>query len=174
MLRHDDLHQSAMKYYSHRFDTIEQYLHHRPPYLLVDQIESIAETEIVTVKTVSGDEYFLAGHFPEAAVFPGAMLQELTTQSAGILIAANFNPMPDYRTADPHFNAYALGVLVRVHHARYKFFARPGDRLIVHTRLSEHLDNLFNFESSVFNGGRKIMRNSFQLANIPSDVLQGR
>ena len=101
------------------------------------------------------------------------MMQELTTQSAGILIAAHYNPMQKYDTSDPHFNEYALGVLVRVHHARYKTFARPGDVMVVRVTLEEHLDNLFDFRASISIGDRSIMRNSFQLTNIKSSVLLG-
>ena len=123
-----------MQYFHHEFPDIEGYLHHRDPYLLVDRIVSISATEIVTEKTVTGQEFFLQGHFPGAPIFPGAMMQELTTQSAGILIAAMYNPMQEYNTQDPLFNEYALGVLVTVKQARYKEFklrklSKSADRL---------------------------------------------
>jgi len=162
-----------MQFFQHRFATVEQYLHHRPPYLLVERICSCSSTEIVTEKTVRGDEFFLQGHFPGAPIFPGAMMQELTTQSAGILIAAQYNPMRTYDTRDPHFNEYALGVLVRVHQARYKTFARPGDVLVVKVKLEEYLDNLFDFRASIAVDDQAIMRNSFQLTNLPSSALLG-
>ena len=61
-----------MQYYKHDLHSVEDYLHHRPPYLLVDRIVSLTEDEALTEKVVSGDEFFLQGHFPGAAVFPGA------------------------------------------------------------------------------------------------------
>jgi 3-hydroxyacyl-[acyl-carrier-protein] dehydratase len=165
----------AMKFHRHVFPSIEQYLHHRPPYLLVDEIVELSANGIVTRKRVTGDEFFLAGHFPGSPIFPGAMLQELTTQSAGILIAAEYNPMPVYDTTDPFFNEYALGVLVRVEQARYRSFARPGDLLEVKVVLEERVEQLFDFRATVTRvGGPAIMRNSFQLTNIKSTVLQGR
>ncbi len=162
----------AMPFHQHRFDHVEKYLHHRRPYLMVERIISIAAQEIVTEKTIQGDEFFLAGHFPGAPIFPGAMLQELTTQSAGVLIAAEYNPMATYDTSDPFFNEYALGVLVRVERARYKSFARPGDTLQAKVKLVEQLDNLFDFHAQVAVYGEVIMRNEFQLTNIPSKLLQ--
>ncbi len=162
-----------MQFYQHQFETVEQYLHHRPPYLLVDRIISCSPADITTEKAVTGYEFFMPGHFPGAPVFPGAMMQELTTQSAGILIAAQFNPMQAYDTSDPHFNEYALGVLVRVHHARYKTFARPGDVLEVHVALEEHLESLFDFRATISVEGQVIMRNAFQLTNIKSSQLLG-
>ncbi len=161
-----------MNLYRHEFANVEDYLHHRPPYLLVDRIASIGATEIVTEMTVNADAFFIVGHFPGAPVMPGAMMQELTTQSAGILIAARFNPMKEYNTHDPFFNEYALGLLVKVTQARYRRFARPGDTLRVHVQLNEHLSNVFDFSATVDVDGQTIMRNGFQLMNVKSQVLQ--
>jgi len=162
-----------MKYFKHSFENVQAYLHHRPPYLMVDEIVSISETEIVTQKQVTGEEFFMQGHFPGAPIFPGAMMQELTTQSAGILIAAEYNPMSEFNTADPFFNEYALGVLVKVNRARYKKFARTGDQLKVRVVLNERISDVFDFSAVVSIGDQIIMRNSFQLMNIKSQVLQG-
>lgn len=162
-----------MIYHQHELKSVEDYLHHRPPYLLVDRIVDLQETEVQTEKRVTGDEFYLQGHFPGAPVFPGAMMQELSTQSAGILIASNFNPMPEYNTHDPHFNEFALGVLVRVRNAKFKGFARPGDTLLTTVRLIEHTESAFDFDAKITVGGRTIMQNSFRLANIESRLLQG-
>lgn len=162
-----------MKFFRHRFDQVEGYLHHRSPYLLVETIVSITPDQIVTQKTVSDDDFFIQGHFPGAPIFPGAMMQELSTQSAGILIAAEHNPMAKYDTEDPYFNEYALGVLVKVKQARYKGFARPGDCLTVSVDLKERISSVFDFAATVSVNGKAIMRNGFQLMNVKSEVLQG-
>ncbi|MBN70769.1 MAG: hypothetical protein CME32_16000 [Gimesia sp.] len=162
-----------MQTYRHEFPSVEDYLHHRAPYLMVDDIQSISDSEIVTSRRVTGEEYFLQGHFPGAPVVPGAMMQEMTTQSAGILIAARYNPMPEYNTHDPHFNEYALGVLVKVEQARFKGFARPGDQLEIRVNLNERLSGIFDFRATIAVGDKIIMRNRFQLTNIESSVLTG-
>lgn len=162
-----------MQTYRHEFSSVEDYLHHRAPYLMVDDIQSISDSEIVTSRRVTGEEYFLQGHFPGAPVVPGAMMQEMTTQSAGILIAARYNPMPEYNTHDPHFNEYALGVLVKVEQARFKGFARPGDQLVIRVNLNERLSGIFDFRATIAVGEKIIMRNRFQLTNIESSVLTG-
>ena len=162
-----------MKLYQHQFDSIEDYLHHRPPYLLVDHIESIDQTSIVTGASVKEDSSFIQGHFPGAPIVPGAMMQEMSTQSAGILIAAKFNPMQQYNTHDPFFNEFALGVLVKVKHARYKGFARPGDQLQIKIQLDERIGQVFDFSGTITVGQQTIMRNKFQLSNILSKTLQG-
>lgn len=160
-----------MQFFQHRFPKVEDYLHHRAPYLLVDQIVEIKETSITTEHSFSGDEFFVPGHFPGAAIFPGALMQELTTQSAGILIAANFNPMRQFSTDDPLFNELALGVLVRVEQAKYSGFARPGDTLRVDVTLKDHLESVFDFAATINVDGTPIMEIAFRLANIESKRL---
>ena len=162
-----------MQTFQHEFDRIEGYLHHRSPYLLIDRLVSVDDQQVVTEKTISGDEFFIEGHFPGAPIFPGAMMQEMSTQSAGILIAARFNPMQEYNTEDPFFNEYALGVLVKVKSARFRGFARPGDLLQVTVNLEERVGSVFDFRGKITAGGKTIMQNCFQLTNIPSKTLQG-
>jgi 3-hydroxyacyl-[acyl-carrier-protein] dehydratase len=164
----------VMHYYQHRFHRIEEYLHQRSPYLLVQAVLAIDASGIVTQTVISGAEFFMPGHFPGAPIVPGAMLQEMTTQSAGILIAAEYNPMMVYNTADPFANEYALGVLVKIRRARFRGFARPGDTLTINVILEENVSDVFDFSAQVSVDGKAIMRNAFQLANIPSRTLQGR
>lgn len=163
-----------MQYFHHDFADIQDYLHHRPPYLLVDRIQNISPTAIETALYLTGQEFFFAGHFPGAPIMPGAMMQELATQSAGILIAARYNPMPEFNTRDPNFNTHALGVLVKTKHARFKGFARPGDRLTAIVKLKDHLGDVFDFSAAVSNGQTTIMKIAFQLMNIPSATLRGQ
>ena len=59
-----------MNYYQHRFETVHEYLHHRSPYLLVEEIHSITERQIITSKRVSANEPWIKGHFPGAPIFP--------------------------------------------------------------------------------------------------------
>ena len=163
-----------MKYYQHRFENIDEYLHHRPPYLLVEKIDSLEERQITTSKQVTEGEPWISGHFPGAPVFPGAIMQELVTQSAGILIAANYNPMESYITSDPKHNEYALGVLVKVDSSRYRGFARPGDQLTATVNLNEITGTLFDFSGHIHIQEAEIMKINFRLCNIPSSALTAR
>ncbi|MFK8112391.1 MAG: 3-hydroxyacyl-ACP dehydratase FabZ family protein [Rubripirellula sp.] len=162
-----------MQTFQHSFDDVTDYLHHRPPYLLVERIVSIETSQIQTEHDVSGEEFFMPGHFPGAAIFPGAMMQELASQSAGILIAAKYNPMKTFDTHDPFANEFALGVLVRINHAKYSGFARPGDKLLTTVQLNEQIGQMFDFSATITVAGTTVMRNSFRLTNIKSTLLQG-
>ena len=159
--------------FQHRFDDVTGYLHHRAPYLLIDEVLEIEPSSVRTSATVKDDTFYSKGHFPGAPVLPGAMMQEMTTQSAGVLIAANFNPMEHFDTEDPFANEMALGVLVKIKHARYRGFARPGDQLVVSVSLAGQAGNLFDFNGQIRCNEQTIYRNQFQLANVPSSTLRG-
>ena len=162
-----------MPYFEHQFEKIEEYLHHRPPYLLIKEIVEIGPDWIESLSDVQADAAFVQGHFPGAPILPGAMMQEMTTQTAGALIAARFNPMQEFNTEDPFFNEYALGVLVKIKQARYRGFARPGDQLKIRVDLESKLDSIFEFRAKISANDVTVMQNRFQLANIPSKTLQG-
>ena len=160
-------------FYPQRFDSVEGYLHHRTPYLLLDQVDVIEPMSVRATTAVSGDAFYIQGHFPGAHVLPGAMMQEMTTQAGGVLIAANFNPMETYNTEDPHFNEFALGVLVKIKFGRYRGFARPGDALTIDVTLSERVGEVFDFVGKITCQDKAIYRNEFQLTNMRSDMLRG-
>ncbi len=150
---------------------IEQYLHHRRPYLQIDSIIESSTGHIQTQKLIKPDELYINGHFPGAPVVPGAMMQEMCTQSAGVLIAKHYNPMDSFDTSDPFHNKMALGVLRSVKDAKYYSFAKIGDTLDIHVRLVNHLDNLFKFEGKIYKNDQKVMRIAFSLCNTDSELL---
>ena len=150
---------------------IQKRLHHRPPYLLISEVISHSASSLVAQATPKGDEFYLLGHFPNVPVVPGAMMQEMTTQAAGLLITEYFSPVPDYDSETT--KGWALGVLRAVHLAKYKSFARPGDTLVIKVDLLDHVENSFRFKGVIEVSGQKIMFNEFTLINIGEDKLRG-
>ena len=148
---------------------IQELLHHRSPYLLLDEVKSITKTEIQTVKLLTGDEYFFQGHFPGAPILPGAMMQEMTTQTAGILLTKFYSPVPNYNSNTT--KGHAIGVLKKINFAKYKKFAKPGDQLEIKADIQDQFDNIFEFQSTITINKNVIMKNSFQLINISDQHL---
>lgn len=146
-------------------------LHHREPYLLIDEVIEHSNKKIHVTKTPLLSDYYLQGHFPGAPVVPGAMMQEMTTQAAGLLMAEYYSPVPDYDSEKTL--GYALGVLRSVHHAKYKNFARPEDTLHIKVELIQQISNSFRFKGQVEVNGHKIMFNEFTLVNISDEKLKG-
>ncbi len=148
---------------------IQELLHHRSPYLLLDEVKSITKNQIHTNKFLTGDEYFFKGHFPGAPILPGAMMQEMTTQTAGILLTKYYSPVENYNSNTT--KGHAIGVLKKVNFAKYKKFARPGDQLEIKAELLDQFDNIFEFKSTITINKNVIMKNSFQLMNISDKHL---
>lgn len=145
-------------------------LHHRPPYLLIDQVADHNSMSITTHFTPKTEHFFIQGHFPGMPVVPGAMMQEMTTQAAGLLIAEHHSPVTDY---DSEKNTgLALGVLRSVHYAKFKSFARPGDLMEIKVSLLEKSESQFRFKSTIEVRGQKIMANEFTLVNISDEKLR--
>ncbi|MBY0415394.1 MAG: hypothetical protein K2Q18_14575 [Bdellovibrionales bacterium] len=150
---------------------IKKRLHHRKPYLLIDEVVDHSEIMIYVKKVPLISEYYLQGHFPGAPVVPGAMMQEMTTQAAGLLISEYYSPVTDY-DSDKTLG-HALGVLRAIHSAKYKSFARPQDVLDIKVNLIQKVDNSFRFKASIEVDGKKIMANEFTLVNISDEKLRG-
>jgi 3-hydroxyacyl-[acyl-carrier-protein] dehydratase len=146
-------------------------LHQRSPYLMIDEVIFHSPNTIHARKTCKITEYFLQGHFPDVPIVPGAVLQEMTTQAAGALLAEHYSPVPDYDSE--HTQGHALGVLRAVHNSKFKLFARPNDVLDIKVNLMQNLENSFRFKGVVEINGNKIMSNEFTLVNISDSKLRG-
>lgn len=145
-------------------------LHHRSPYLLIDQVIEHSNLKLHAVKTPLANDYYILGHFPGAPIVPGAMMQEMTTQAAGLLIAEHYSPIKDYDSEKTL--GHALGVLRSVHLAKYKSFARPNDVLHIKVELLQQIQNSFRFKGFIEVNGDKVMHNEFTLVNISDETLK--
>ncbi len=148
---------------------IEKRLHHRKPYLFIDSVIDHSKEHLIAKKTFTAEDFFIDGHFPNAPVIPGAIMQELTTQAAGLLLTEHHSPIPDY-DSNVH-KGHAIGVLRSIHNAKYSHFAKPNQELIVSVHLIQKIDNAFRFKAKISNNQQKIMSNEFTLVNIADQFL---
>ncbi len=95
-------------------------LPHRPPFRFVDTVEAFeAGASIEARYRVSGDEAFLAGHFPGNPVLPGVIQLEALAQAGAIAVLADDR----YAGRLPLFGG--------VEKVRWRRIVRPGDELVL-------------------------------------------
>ncbi len=66
---------------------LEKILPHRGSMMLLDRAEVDENGTAHGYKTITGNEFFLDGHFPQNPIVPGVILCEILAQSACVLLA---------------------------------------------------------------------------------------
>lgn len=99
-------------------------LAHRPPFLFVDEVLSLEPGQRASGRwTLTGDEWFFAGHFPGRPTLPGVLMCEAIAQMGAIAVLS-----------DPRF-AGKLPLFGGLDGARFRRQVVPGDTLVLEVEL---------------------------------------
>jgi 3-hydroxyacyl-[acyl-carrier-protein] dehydratase len=99
-------------------------LPHRPPFRFVDAVDAHEPGASIRARyRVTGDEPFLAGHFPGNPVFPGVLQLEALAQAGAIAV------LSDERYAG------SLPLFGGVEDVRFRRIVRPGEEMVLSLEL---------------------------------------
>ena len=103
---------------------IRELLPHRYPFLMVDKIIEKDDQHIVGVKSVTVNEPFFQGHFPQEPVMPGVLQIEAMAQVGGLLVLSTVDEPEKYST-----------YFMKIDNVKFRQKVVPGDTLVFHLSL---------------------------------------
>jgi 3-hydroxyacyl-[acyl-carrier-protein] dehydratase len=99
-------------------DVIESILPHRDPFLLVDEVTELEPgRRVVARRSVSSEDWWFPGHFPERAVMPGVLIVEAMAQTGAIAVLVEEE------------NRGKIAFFAGIDDCRFKRVVEPGDVL---------------------------------------------
>lgn len=132
---------------------IKEFLPHRYPFLLVDKVISVTDTEVIGLKNVTHNEPFFQGHFPNEPLMPGVLLIEAMAQTGGLLVLCKLKGK---------YSTY----FIRIDNVKFRRKVVPGDTLIFKVTLSSPLRRGIATMKGVTYVGNKIVAEGEFMAQI--------
>jgi len=107
---------------------IKNILPHRPPFLLVDKVLELSDKHLVALKSVTMNEPFFIGHFPDEPLMPGVILVEAMAQAGAIFILNQVDEPELYST-----------YFLKINETRFRQKVVPGDVVVFAIEMTSSL-----------------------------------
>lgn len=125
-------------------EQIQKLIPHRYPMLLVDRVEDMVPGEsAVGIKSVTMNEWFFQGHFPDKPVMPGVLIVEALAQTAGILVMKSMGVEEDNDK---------LVFFMSIDKAKFRKPVIPGDQLRMKVKKLKSRGMIWTFEGHAYVG----------------------
>ena len=125
---------------------------HRHPFLLIDKVTDMIVNESVTgIKSVTFNEPFFPGHFPDRPVMPGVLILESMAQTAACLVSYQ----------DKSLSSNNLVFFTGVKKAKFKKPVIPGNELILKINLLSNKRSLYKFNGEAFVRNKLVASSEF-------------
>jgi len=131
---------------------IKKIIPHRYPFLLVDKIiECDDDSKIVGIKSVTMNEPFFQGHFPDFPVMPGVLIVEAMAQVACILAMRILKK-------EGHASVFFTGI----DGVKFRKPVVPGDVLRLELTKTKQRGELFRFDGKALVEEQVVTQGSLQ------------
>ncbi|MFA5324773.1 MAG: 3-hydroxyacyl-ACP dehydratase FabZ [Bacteroidales bacterium] len=138
-------------------EEIKEYIPHREPMLLVDEI-IIDENNVAHAKYhIKGNEFFLQGHFPGFPVVPGVILCEIMAQSCSLLVGDLLKGRTPFYTG--------------IDKTRFKASVYPGDTVEVTAQITNKKAMMFFIKAEACVNGKVCVQSTLSFALIDNNKL---
>ena len=125
---------------------------HRHPFLLIDKVTNIVPNQSITgIKSVTINEPFFPGHFPEYPVMPGVLILESIAQTAACLISYQ----------DKSLSSNNLVFFTGIEKAKFKKPVIPGNELVLKINLISNKRSLYKFNGEAFIQNKLVASSEF-------------
>ena len=136
-------------------EEIKKILPHRDDMLLIDEAE-IVDGKAHAKRKITGEEFFLRGHFPGHPVVPGVILCEILAQSTCVLLA---DTMDDSVT--PYFSG--------LNNVKFKHPVKPGDTVETECEITRAKGVFYFASGKGFVDGKLCVSADFSFALVKKD-----
>ncbi len=136
-------------------EEIKKILQHRDDMLLIDEAE-IVDGKAHAKRKITGEEFFLRGHFPGNPVVPGVILCEILAQSTCVLLA---DTMDDSVT--PYFSG--------LNNVKFKHPVKPGDTVETECEITRAKGVFYFASGKGFVDGKLCVSADFSFALVKKD-----
>ena len=96
----------------------------------------------IGIKSVSVNEPFFEGHFPDRPVMPGVLIIESMAQTAGCLMVVSLGKASEDK----------LVYFMTIENARFRKPVVPGDRMVINVQKLRSRGSVFKFSGKAFVG----------------------
>lgn len=128
------------------FTALKEWLRHRHPMILLDRILDYRPGESLTaLVAASGGLDFMAGHFPDRAIYPGSHLIQAFAQSGIILFQLSTTKLQEDEVT-------VIGSV----EARFFHVIVPGDRVEIHATVERLSGRTFWFSGKALVDGKRV------------------
>ncbi|MFR9795978.1 3-hydroxyacyl-ACP dehydratase FabZ [Streptomyces sp. MS06] len=132
--------------FSYSSDDIKRMLPHRWPMLMIDRaFDVVPGVSGRGVKSVSVNEPFFAGHYPDHSIMPGVMIVEAMAQLVAVVYVAEIIEAPapeDGGTEAAGDPSQSVGYLGSISSMKFSRLVVPGDQLRLEAKLGQRLRGL--------------------------------